>query len=188
MGFGLYLTGSHRQPAVALQDPTLFSGTFRTNLDPFNEWTDADLNLALKRAQLSTVMAEKGGLEGKVSEGGENLSVGTRQLLYLARAVVKRPRILIMDEASTKVNMETDAIVQRALRDDFGDCTVLCIAHRLNSVMDYDRILVLSEGEVAEYGSLRQLVANPNGALAAVVAETGRGKRTSTFEQDEVGL
>ncbi|KAJ3146316.1 hypothetical protein HDU89_006302 [Geranomyces variabilis] len=167
------LESLRRGIAIVPQDPTLFSGTFRSNLDPFNEYTDADLHLALQRAQLTALVAEKGGLEGKVTEGGENLSVGTRQLLCLARAVVKRPRILIMDEASANVDMETDAIVQRALREDFGDCTVLCIAHRLNSVMDYDRILVLADGELVEYDTPRRLVANPNGALAAIVAETG---------------
>ncbi|KAJ3144839.1 hypothetical protein HDU89_007726 [Geranomyces variabilis] len=162
-----------RAIAIIPQDPTLFSGTFRSNLDPFSEYSDADLHLALHRAQLTAVVAEKGGLDGSVSEGGENLSVGTRQLLCLARAVVKKPRLLVLDECTANVDLETDALVQKILREECGNCSILCIAHRLNTIIDYDRVLVLQAGRVVEFDTPRNLLANPDGVFSAMIEQTG---------------
>ncbi|KAJ3151156.1 hypothetical protein HDU86_006146 [Geranomyces michiganensis] len=159
--------------AIIPQDPTLFSGTFRSNLDPFSEYADADLHLALQRAQLTSIVAEKGGLDGSVSEGGENLSVGTRQLLCLARAVVKKPRLLVLDECTANVDLETDALVQKILRDDVDNCSILCIAHRLNTIIDYDRILVLSDGVAVEFDTPRALLSNPDSVFSSMVEQTG---------------
>ncbi|KAL2915593.1 hypothetical protein HK105_204778 [Polyrhizophydium stewartii] len=156
------------------QDPVLFSGTFRRNLDPFGEHTDAELWDALERANIKAKVAEsEGGLDGEVHENGENLSVGQRQLVCLARAMLKKPRVLVMDEATANVDYETDAIIQKCLRQDFGDSTVLTIAHRLNTIVDYDRVMVLSAGEIVEFDTPQALVAREGGVFRSMVDETG---------------
>ncbi|KAJ3202462.1 hypothetical protein HDU67_000543, partial [Dinochytrium kinnereticum] len=166
--------------AIIPQDPILFSGTFRTNLDPFNEHTDADLWDAITRSGLKSKVAEPdaGGLEGKVTDGGENLSVGQRQLLCLARAMLRKPKVLIMDEATANVDYETDALIQKALREDFATATVLTIAHRLNTIMDYDKVMVMDAGKIAELDSPANLLDRPDSKFRAMVAETG----ASNFE------
>ncbi|KAI9102399.1 hypothetical protein DFS34DRAFT_389500 [Phlyctochytrium arcticum] len=181
----LELATLRRALAIIPQDPTLFSGTFRSNLDPFETCTDAEIWQALDRARLKEAVKAKGGLDASVAEGGENLSVGQRQLVCLARAVVKKPRILIMDEATANVDLETDSVIQQVLRDEFQDCTVLCVAHRLNTIIDYDRVLVLSAGHILEYDSPRNLLglsSTPSdstdghrsvGAFKSMVEETG---------------
>ncbi|KAL2917874.1 hypothetical protein HK105_202747 [Polyrhizophydium stewartii] len=156
------------------QDPVLFSGTFRRNLDPFGEHTDAELWDALERANIKAKVAESnGGLDGEVQENGENLSVGQRQLVCLARAMLKKPRVLVMDEATANVDYETDAIIQKCLREDFGDSTILTIAHRLNTIADYDRVMVLSAGEIVEFDTPQALVAKEGGVFRSMVNETG---------------
>ncbi|KAI8618287.1 P-loop containing nucleoside triphosphate hydrolase protein [Chytriomyces sp. MP71] len=160
--------------AIIPQDPILFTGTFRSNLDPFNEHTDAELWDAISRSGLKSKVSEtEKGLEGPVDDGGENLSVGQRQLVCLARAMVKKPKILIMDEATANVDYETDSLIQRSLREDFADATVLTIAHRLNTIIDYDRVLVLDAGLIAEYDLPKNLLHNPESRFSKMVAETG---------------
>lgn len=96
-------------------------------------------------------------LSSQISEGGLNLSQGQRQLLCLARAIVRRPRVMVLDEATSAVDMHTDGLIQRSIREEFTDSTLLVIAHRLSTIADFDRILVLSDGAVAEYGTPREL-------------------------------
>ncbi|ORY50511.1 P-loop containing nucleoside triphosphate hydrolase protein [Rhizoclosmatium globosum] len=160
--------------AVIPQDPFVFSGTFRFNLDPFGEHSDAELWESLERAGLKAkVAAQDGALDALVQAGGENLSVGERQLLCLARAMLKKPVVLIMDEATANVDFETDAKIQKSLREDFKEATVLTIAHRLNTIMDSDRVLILDGGKVAEFDSPRALLLNQDTIFYSLVLQTG---------------
>jgi len=145
------------------QDPVLFAGSLRMNLDPFEQYTDRDIWSALDHAHLKmTVSALLGGLQFTVTEGGENLSVGQRQLICLARALLRKTKVLILDEATAAVDLETDELVQSTIRQEFNDCTVITIAHRLNTIMDSNRVMVLDQGQIAEFESPQNLLANPN--------------------------
>ncbi|KAJ3067917.1 hypothetical protein HDU98_008890 [Podochytrium sp. JEL0797] len=160
--------------AIIPQDPILFTGTFRSNLDPFNEFSDAELWDAVARSGLKSKVSESDkGLDASVEDGGENLSVGQRQLVCLARAMVKKPKILIMDEATANVDFETDSLIQKSLREDFAEATILTIAHRLNTIIDYDRVLVMDAGLVAEYDAPGVLLADENSKFSQMVAQTG---------------
>uniref|UniRef100_A0A8C1NNY4 Multidrug resistance-associated protein 1 n=1 Tax=Cyprinus carpio TaxID=7962 RepID=A0A8C1NNY4_CYPCA len=142
------------------QDPVLFSGSLRMNLDPFDGYTDEEVWRALELAHLKNFVS---GLPDKLnhecSEGGENLSLGQRQLVCLARALLRKTKILVLDEATAAVDLETDNLIQSTIRTQFEDCTVLTIAHRLNTIMDYTRVLVLDKGHMAEFGSPSNLIA-----------------------------
>ncbi|KAJ3097648.1 hypothetical protein HDU96_000305 [Phlyctochytrium bullatum] len=160
--------------AVIPQDPVLFSGTLRTNLDPFGEHTDEELWNALERSDLKDfVAANPKRLEMPVTEGGENWSTGQRQLICLARAVLRDAKIVILDEATASVDLATDEFIQKAIRRDFKDKTVLTIAHRLNTVIDYDRILLLDKGRVGEFDTPANLLSDPTSQFFSMVADTG---------------
>jgi len=155
----LKLSDLRKKISIIPQDPILFSGTIRFNMDPFNEHSDAEIWEALENAGLKQTISElENKLESEVRTNGENFSVGQRQLLCLARAMIRDSHILIMDEATASVDIETDAIIQKALRTKFSNVTVLTIAHRLNTIIDYDKILVLSKGEVLEYDTPKNLL------------------------------
>ncbi|CAL5029968.1 unnamed protein product [Urochloa decumbens] len=156
------------------QAPVLFSGSVRFNLDPFNEHNDADLWEALERAHLKDVIRRNAlGLDAEVSEAGENFSVGQRQLLSLARALLRRAKILVLDEATAAVDVRTDALIQKTIREEFKSCTMLIIAHRLNTVIDCDRLLILSAGQVLEFDSPENLLSNEESAFSKMVQSTG---------------
>uniref|UniRef100_A0A2K5U2M2 ABC-type glutathione-S-conjugate transporter n=1 Tax=Macaca fascicularis TaxID=9541 RepID=A0A2K5U2M2_MACFA len=148
------------QLTIIPQDPILFSGTLRMNLDPFGRYSEEDIWQALELSHLHTfVSSQPAGLDFQCSEGGENLSVGQRQLVCLARALLRKSRILVLDEATAAIDLETDNLIQATIRTQFDTCTVLTIAHRLNTIMDYTRVLVLDKGVVAEFDSPANLIA-----------------------------
>ncbi|XP_040014052.1 multidrug resistance-associated protein 1-like [Xiphias gladius] len=141
------------------QEPLLFSGSLRMNLDPFDTCSDEDLWKVLELAHLSSfVSALPQKLNHQCCEGGENLSLGQRQLLCLARALLRKTRILVLDEATAAVDLKTDQLIQSTIRTQFDDCTVLTIAHRLNTIMDYTRVIVMDRGCIAEMDSPSQLI------------------------------
>ncbi|WMV40250.1 hypothetical protein MTR67_033635 [Solanum verrucosum] len=149
-------------------------GTVRFNLDPFNEHNDADLWESLERAHLKDVIRRNSlGLDAEVSEAGENFSVGQRQLLSLARALLRRSKILVLDEATAAVDVRTDALIQKTIREEFKSCTMLIIAHRLNTIIDCDRILLLDSGQVLEYDTPEVLLEKEGSAFSRMVQSTG---------------
>jgi ABC-type multidrug transport system fused ATPase/permease subunit len=158
---------------VVPQDPVLFSGTIRFNLDPCETFTEEVLWDALQLAHMrSFVETLPDRLEHQVSEGGSNLSVGQRQLICLARALLRKPRILVLDEASASVDMETDSLVHSTIKEHFRNCTVLTIAHRLNFMFDCDRILSMDAGRVVEFDTPRNLWANETSIFRSLANES----------------
>ncbi|XP_041517852.1 ATP-binding cassette sub-family C member 2 [Microtus oregoni] len=141
------------------QDPILFSGSLRMNLDPFDKYSDEEIWKALELAHLkSFVDGLQLGLYHEVTEGGDNLSIGQRQLLCLGRALLRKSKILVLDEATAAVDLETDNLIQTTIRSEFSHCTVVTIAHRLHTIMDSDKIMVLDSGKIVEYGSPEELL------------------------------
>lgn len=113
------------------------------------------------------------GLQHEVTEGGENLSVGQRQLICLARALLRKTKVLILDEATAAIDLETDDLIQKTIRSEFKGCTVLTIAHRLNTIMDSDRIVVLDKGVIVEFDSPKNLLSNPNSIFSSMHKDAG---------------
>ncbi|KAM3862000.1 ATP-binding cassette sub-family C member 4-like [Diretmus argenteus] len=166
--------------SIIPQDPVLFTGTMRKNLDPFSQHTDEDLWNALQEVQLKATVEElPNKLETVLAESGSNFSVGQRQLVCLARAVLRKNRILIIDEATANVDPRTDGLIQQTIRDKFQECTVLTIAHRLNTIIDCDRILVLDAGRIQEYDEPYALLQNQDGLFYQMVQQTGRAEAAS---------
>ena len=137
--------------SIIPQDPSLFRGTIRSNLDPFNEHTDLDLWSALRQAHLVENNSENGlNLESLIESEGSNLSLGQRQLMALARALVRGSQIIVCDEATSSIDFESDRKVQETIINGFSNKTLLCIAHRLRTIIGYDRVCVVDDGRVAE--------------------------------------
>lgn len=156
--------------SIILQDPILFSGSIRFNLDPECKCTDDRLWEALEIAQLKNMVKSlPGGLDAVVTEGGENFSVGQRQLFCLARAFVRKSSILIMDEATASIDMATENILQKVVMTAFADRTVVTIAHRVSSILDAGLVLVFSEGILVECDTAPNLLAHKNGLFSTLV-------------------
>ena len=164
-----------RNISIIPQDPVLFSGTLRRNLDPFNEFSDTALWEVIEEVELKDAVLTIGtGLESRVLDRGSNYSVGQRQLVCLARAILRNNKILMLDEATANVDPQTDALIQNTIRKKFIKCTVLTIAHRLNTIMDSDKVLVMDKGRMAEYDHPHILLQNNYSQFTSLVKETDR--------------
>ena len=160
--------------SIIPQDPVLFTGTLRMNLDPFDSHEDNEIWAALKLANLSSFVSSLSkGLQHVITEGGDNLSVGQRQLMCLARALLRKTKILVLDEATANVDLETDDLIQKTIRKEFEHCTVITIAHRLNTIIDYDKVLVLRQGMVEEYDSPSNLMKNDESLFYSMCKDAG---------------
>ncbi|KAG2565271.1 hypothetical protein PVAP13_7NG063800 [Panicum virgatum] len=156
---------------VIPQEPVLFEGTVRSNIDPTGRYSEAEIWQALERCQLKDIVASKPQkLDALVADMGENWSVGQKQLLCFGRVILKHSRILFMDEATASVDLQTDAAIQRIIREEFSECTVISIAHRIPTVMDSDKVLVLDEGLVREFDAPSKLMGRPS-LFGAMVQE-----------------
>uniref|UniRef100_A0A673BSI4 Cystic fibrosis transmembrane conductance regulator n=1 Tax=Sphaeramia orbicularis TaxID=375764 RepID=A0A673BSI4_9TELE len=169
--------------SIIPQDPVLFTDTVRKNLDPFHQHTDEDLWNALQEVQLKSVVEElPGKLETVLAESGSNFSVGQRQLVCLARAILRKNRILVIDEATANVDPRTDELIQKTIREKFKECTVLTIAHRLNTIIDSNRILVLDNGTIQELDHPFMLLQNKEGFFYHMVQQTGPAEAAVLME------
>ncbi|KAJ6769216.1 ATP-BINDING CASSETTE SUB-FAMILY C [Salix koriyanagi] len=154
------------------QDPTLFQGTVRTNLDPLEKHSDQEIWEVLNKCRLADIVKQdKRLLHAPVSEDGENWSVGQRQLVCLARVLLKKRRILVLDEATASIDTETDNIIQGTIREETSRCTVITVAHRIPTVIDNDLILVLDDGKVVEYDSPVKLLKDGSSSFSKLVVE-----------------
>lgn len=163
-----------RSLAMVPQDPVLFSGSIRENLDPLGTATDDLIWQALENTFMKdAIQAHPDLLEMGVGDRGGAFSIGQRQLLCLARALLRRSKVVIMDEATSSIDRDTDALIQTTLRTAFTDATVLTVAHRLETIMDYDRVLVMDFGRIVEQGVPRQLAKVEDGVFAEMVYTAG---------------
>ncbi|XP_072428524.1 ATP-binding cassette sub-family C member 5 isoform X3 [Chiloscyllium punctatum] len=157
--------------SIIPQEPVLFTGTVRYNLDPFQQYTEEQVWDALERTHMKECISQLPlKLDSEVVENGENFSVGEKQLICVARALLRRCKILVLDEATAAMDTETDSLVQETIRESFAECTMLTIAHRLNTVLNCDRIMVLSQGQVMEFDEPSVLLANENSRFCAMFA------------------
>ncbi|XP_071390668.1 ATP-binding cassette sub-family C member 12 [Centroberyx affinis] len=157
--------------SIIPQDPMLFIGTIRYNLDPFNNYSDEEIWASLEKTYMKDSISRlEGKLQAEVMENGENFSVGERQLMCMARALLRNSKIVLLDEATASIDAETDALIQHTVRDAFQDCTVLTIAHRINTVLQADRILVMDNGEAVEFDRPEVLKRRPHSLFAALLA------------------
>uniref|UniRef100_A0AAR2LTI2 ATP-binding cassette, sub-family C (CFTR/MRP), member 5 n=1 Tax=Pygocentrus nattereri TaxID=42514 RepID=A0AAR2LTI2_PYGNA len=157
--------------SIIPQEPVLFSGTVRSNLDPFNQYSEEQIWDALEKTHMKECVSQLPlKLESEVVENGENFSVGERQLLCVARVLLRQCKVLILDEATAAMDTETDSLIQETIRNSFQDCTTLTIAHRLHTVLSCDRIMVLNQGQVVEFDEPSKLLANENSRFCAMLA------------------
>lgn len=157
--------------SIIPQEPVLFSATLRDNLDPFYKFHDADLWSVLEEVKLKHMIDS---LDYRVEQDGSNFSVGQRQLICLARAILQANKILVLDEATANVDPTTDAFIQATIRKKFENCTVLTIAHRLNTIMDNDKVLTIDQGQILEFDHPYILLQNEQGHFSSMVQETGK--------------
>ncbi|XP_057563819.1 ATP-binding cassette sub-family C member 4-like [Hippopotamus amphibius kiboko] len=170
--------------SIIPEEPFLLTGTMRKNLDPFNEHTDEELQNALEEVQLKEVIEDlPGEMDTELAESGSNLSVGQRQLVCLARAILRKNQILIIDKATAHVDPRTDELIQKKIREKFAQCTVLTITHRLSTVIDSNRIMVLDSGRLKEYDEPYVLLQNRESLFYKMVQQLGKAKATALTER-----
>ncbi|KAK9458848.1 uncharacterized protein V1516DRAFT_629966 [Lipomyces oligophaga] len=174
------------------QDPTLFSGTIRSNLDPFDNYRDREIRSALCRAHLleeeNDRLSNFYDLDSSISGGGSNLSQGQRQLLCLARSLLKNPRVIILDEATASIDYETDQKLQMTIRRELRSSTVITIAHRLRSIIDYDAILVMDNGKIIEHGTPMELISKDGSLFRSMCANSGEFEELELLARASVGI
>ncbi|VDB91250.1 unnamed protein product [Peniophora sp. CBMAI 1063] len=179
------LTDLRSKLTIIPQDPTILSGTLRSTLDVFDEYEDADIYEALRRVHLIPANTDAAdddelnanvfrNLDSPVSEGGENFSTGEKQLLCMARAILKRSRVLVMDEATASVDYATDELIGKTIRHEFADSTILTIAHRLRTVIDYNRVMLLDQGRIVELDTPANLLNNSDSLFYSLCKATGK--------------
>ncbi|KAJ0945269.1 putative ABC-type xenobiotic transporter [Helianthus annuus] len=162
------------------QEPTLFSGSIRYNLDPLSDHSDQEIWKVLEKCQLREVIQDKKeGLDSLVVQDGSNWSLGQRQLFCLGRALLKRRKILVLDEATASIDNATDTIIQKTIREEFKDCTVITVAHRIPTVVDCTMVLVMKDGKVMEYDKPVTLMNEPASLFAQLVNEYWSQHKTS---------
>ncbi|XP_023242770.1 multidrug resistance-associated protein 4-like [Centruroides sculpturatus] len=168
--------------SIIPQDPVLFTGPLRRNIDPFNEYSEEMLWQAIEKVQLKDVIKNlPGGMDTHLTEGGRNFSVGERQLICLARTILCQNKILVMDEATSNIDKITDTYIQKIIRENFTSCTVLTIAHRLNTIIDSDRVMVLHRGIIQEFDSPYALLKDVNGTFYNLVKNTGKTSMSELY-------
>lgn len=165
------------------QDAVIFSVTVRFNLDPFNEYSDAEIWDVLDSVDMKdAILSLPNKLLEAVSDGGESFSAGQKQLICIARVLLRKPKILVLDEATASVDNNTDALIQDMVRNKFKECTILTIAHRLHTVIDSDRLMVLSEGNLIEFDSPKALLERPEGIFAALWKQHNESRANNDSE------
>jgi ATP-binding cassette, subfamily C (CFTR/MRP), member 1 len=166
----VYVAYRNFSTAIIPQEPLLFAGNVRYNLDPFERFGDEELWAVLETVNLKDyIKSLPGQLDAIVEENGRNFSVGQRQLVCMARSLLARARILLLDEASASLDPVTDSLIQGTIRNSFPDSTILVIAHKIQTVVDLDRILVMSNGSMVEYDTPRALLSNKESVFSAMV-------------------
>ncbi|XP_057338415.1 ATP-binding cassette sub-family C member 5-like isoform X4 [Microplitis mediator] len=157
--------------SIIPQDPIIFNGSIRYNLDPWKVKTDEEIWSALEKTKLKNkVITMPGQLNAFVDSGGSNMSMGERQLLCLARVLLRKNKIIILDEATASVDPITESIVQTTIQEEFSDCTIMIIAHRLQNVLSCDRILVMENGKILEFDTPSKLLDNPDSEFSKMIA------------------
>ena len=189
-GVDISLLGLHtlrKRMSVINQYPVLFSGcTIRENLNPFEEHDDSVVREALIDVQMmNTIDALSNGMSYVVDEGGSNFSMGERQLLCLARAILCKSRILVLDEPTANVDVKTDKLLQEAVKKSFDGATIISVAHRLDTIIENDLILVLGDGKVLEYGRPHDLLSR-DGNFASMVNDTGKEMSSQLRRRAEI--
>ena len=169
--------------AIIPQEPVMFVGTIRSNLDPFNRCTDEEIWKALDSVFLGEKLRQTElKLDTEVTENGKSVSQGQRQLICIARAILSKATVLVLDEATASLDPQTDLMIQEAIQKNFGNLTMLTIAHRLNTIIESDRVLVMDAGCVKEFDEPFKLLQNKDGIFFSLVEQTGELAAKKLFD------
>ena len=174
------LSDLRQKITIIPQDPTLFDGTLRFNLDPEGTYSNSYLLELSKQALLENLInRDEKGLDQAIEENGQNLSSGEKQLICICRAILQKNKIVLMDEATANIDIKTEETIQNLIQDKFKDATVITIAHRLNTIINSDRVLVLDKGKVSEFDNPQTLLEDPNSMFSSYVKCLKQDKNSS---------